>query len=77
MGRIPAVLLAPYPPGIAVMMPGEKFTESCKVILDYFVMVEECENKYPGFEEMLDIHGITVVEEGDDKVYKVICVKQL
>jgi len=30
MGRIPAVMLAPYPPGIAVIMPGERLLRNAQ-----------------------------------------------
>jgi len=73
MGRIPAVMLVPYPPGISVIMPGEKFTEKTQDILDYFAMAEEFDNKYPGF--TTEIHGVTVEDEGGQDIYKVMCVK--
>jgi len=74
MGRIPAIMLVPYPPGISVIMPGEKFTEKTQEILDYFAMSEEFDNKYPGF--TTEIHGVTIVTEGEEDVYKVMCVKE-
>ena len=34
-GRIAAVMLVPYPPGIPLIMPGERFTTQSRSILDY------------------------------------------
>jgi len=74
MGRIPAIMLAPYPPGIAVIMPGEKFTEKCKLILDYFAMAQEYDNLFPGFHT--EIHGMSIDEEDGQEVYRVMCIKK-
>ena len=76
MGRIPAVMLAPYPPGIAVIMPGERFTEKCRAVMDYFSMVEEIANRYPGFETLVDIHGMDIKKESGHNVYKIMCIKE-
>ena len=76
LGRIPAVMLAPYPPGIAVIMPGERFTEKCRAVMDYFSMVEEIANRYPGFETLVDIHGMDIKKESGHNVYKIMCIKE-
>ena len=34
-GRVAAVMLVPYPPGIPLIMPGERFTGETRSILDY------------------------------------------
>ena len=68
-GRITAVLLTPYPPGIPLLIPGERFN---KTIVRYLQFAREFNEKFPGFET--DIHGL-VAEEVDGKTcYFVDCV---
>jgi arginine decarboxylase len=69
-GRITAVLLTPYPPGIPLLIPGERFNRRIVEFLQFARMFNE---KFPGFDT--DIHGL--VEENIDgkKVYFVDCMK--
>jgi len=70
-GRITAVLLTPYPPGIPLLIPGERFN---KIIVNYLKFAREFNEKFPGFEA--DNHGL-VKEIVDGKaVYFVDCVTQ-
>jgi arginine decarboxylase len=70
-GRVTAVLLTPYPPGIPLLIPGEQFN---KVIVNYLKFAREFNEKFPGFEA--DNHGL-VKEMVDGKaVYFVDCVEQ-
>jgi arginine decarboxylase len=69
-GRITAVLLTPYPPGIPLLIPGERFN---KIIVDYLKFSRDFNKKFPGFES--DIHGL-VGEENGEKLYYVDCVRQ-
>ncbi len=70
-GRVTAVLLTPYPPGIPLLIPGEKFN---KVIVNYLKFAREFNEKFPGFET--DNHGL-VKEIVDGKaVYYVDCVEK-
>ncbi len=70
-GRITAVLLTPYPPGIPLLIPGEQFN---KVIVDYLKFASEFNEKFPGFET--DNHGL-VKQVVDGKAnYYVDCVAQ-
>ena len=70
-GRVTAVLLTPYPPGIPLLIPGEKFN---KVIVNYLKFAREFNEKFPGFET--DNHGL-VKEIIDGKaVYYVDCVEK-
>jgi ornithine decarboxylase len=55
-GRIAATLNLVYPPGIAVVVPGERYTERCKPMLDYFRMFEESYARFPGFTN--EIQGV-------------------
>ncbi|WP_346824888.1 arginine/lysine/ornithine decarboxylase [Ralstonia solanacearum] len=69
-GRITAILLTPYPPGIPLLIPGERFN---RTIVQYLQFARDFNKLFPGFET--DIHGL-VEEEIDDKVgYFVDCVR--
>ncbi len=70
-GRVTAVLLTPYPPGIPLLIPGERFNAT---IARYLQFAREFNDRFPGFET--DIHGL-VKENGDGKLrYYVDCVRQ-
>ena len=70
-GRVTAVLLTPYPPGIPLLIPGEKFNQ---VIVNYLKFAREFNEKFPGFET--DNHGL-VKEMVDGKaLYYVDCVEK-
>jgi len=56
--RIAAVAVIPYPPGIPMVMAGERFTDDQ---LDYLRSMEEFSAKFPGFE--LEIQGVDKVDE--------------
>jgi arginine decarboxylase len=64
--RITAVLLTPYPPGIPLLIPGERFNAT---IVRYLQFARDFNAKFPGFET--DIHGL-VKESGNG--YYVDCV---
>jgi arginine decarboxylase len=69
-GRVTAMLVTPYPPGIPLLIPGERFN---KIIVRYLKFAREFNGRFPGFET--DIHGL-VKETRDGKVvYCVDCVK--
>ena len=70
-GRVTAVLLTPYPPGIPLLIPGERFN---KTIVDYLKFARDFNRKFPGFET--DIHGLVAEKINGDKTYYVDCVKQ-
>ena len=48
-GRISATLALIYPPGIGVIVPGERWDERAQPMLDYFLAFEESFNRFPGF----------------------------
>jgi arginine decarboxylase len=56
MNRVAAVMVVPYPPGIPVIMPGERITPSSKAIQDYLINARAFDRLFPGFET--DIHGL-------------------
>ena len=69
-GRITSVLLTPYPPGIPLLIPGERFNAT---IVSYLKFARDFNERFPGFES--DIHGL-VKEDVDGKpVYYVDCVR--
>jgi ornithine decarboxylase len=48
-GRIAATLALIYPPGIGVIVPGERWDDRAQPMLDYFNAFEESFNRFPGF----------------------------
>jgi ornithine decarboxylase len=38
-----------YPPGIGVIVPGERWDERAQAMRDYFLAFEESFNRFPGF----------------------------
>ncbi len=69
-GRATSVMLTPYPPGIPLLIPGERFN---KTIVQYLRFAREFNSAFPGFET--DVHGL-IEEKIDGKlVYYVDCVR--
>jgi arginine decarboxylase len=68
-GRVTAVLLTPYPPGIPLLIPGEIFN---KTIVDYVKFARDYNQKFPGFET--DVHGLVAEMVDGEKRYFVDCV---
>jgi arginine/lysine/ornithine decarboxylase len=52
-GRVSTTLLTPYPPGIPLLIPGERFN---KKIVDYLRFTREFNQAFPGFDT--DVHGL-------------------
>lgn len=52
-GRTTAMLVTPYPPGIPLLIPGEKFNGT---IVRYLQFVRDFNSRFPGFET--DCHGL-------------------
>jgi arginine decarboxylase len=70
-GRVTSVLLTPYPPGIPLLIPGERFN---RTIVRYLQYARAFNDGFPGFET--DIHGL-VKDVSNGKVrYFVDCVLQ-
>ena len=65
-GRIPAVMMVPYPPGIPVIMGGELMDDKAAPIYEYLETRQDFENVFPGYES--DIHGVERVERGGKEV---------
>ncbi|CAN7564282.1 lysine decarboxylase [Pseudomonas sp. LjRoot71] len=68
-GRIAAVMLVPYPPGIPLIMPGERFTAQTRSIIDYLAFARTFDRSFPGFDA--DVHGL----QREDGLYTVDCIK--
>jgi arginine decarboxylase len=69
-GRVTAVLLTPYPPGIPLLIPGEQFN---KVIVNYLKFAREFNERFPGFET--DVHGLVKEIVEGKSTYYVDCVR--
>ncbi|HTK98187.1 MAG TPA: ornithine decarboxylase [Pseudomonadales bacterium] len=48
-GRISATLALIYPPGIGIVLPGERWDARARPMLDYFLAFQEAFNRFPGF----------------------------
>jgi arginine decarboxylase len=72
MNRVLAVMLVPYPPGIPLIMPGERLTKATKSIHDYLLYAREFDQKFPGFET--DIHGLRFEATPGGRRYLVDCI---
>ncbi len=70
-GRITTALLTPYPPGIPLLIPGERFNAK---IVRYLQFAREFNRQFPGF--ATDIHGLVEEEDADGrKRYCIDCVR--
>jgi arginine decarboxylase len=69
-GGAASVLLTPYPPGIPLLIPGERFN---RIIVEYLKFARMFNDRFPGFDT--DIHGL--VEENIDgqRRYSVDCLR--
>jgi arginine decarboxylase len=66
-------MLVPYPPGIPLIMPGERFTTTS--IIDYLKFARASDDRFPGFEA--DIHGLRFDHDAKGhKTWLVDCVKE-
>lgn len=69
-GRITAMLVTPYPPGIPLLIPGERFN---KTIVNYLKFARHFNEHFPGFET--DVHGLVKDDGAGNLGYYVDCVK--
>lgn len=61
--RIAASMLVPYPPGIPMLMPGERVSKHDHGLVGYLEALQEFDKEFPGFEH--EIQGVNVDEKGD------------
>ena len=69
-GRVAASMLVPYPPGIPVLMPGERMPDSDTGIIGYLRALQAFDKRFPGFEH--EIQGVNVDDKGDFWVRAII-----
>ena len=65
-GRIATTLILVYPPGIATIIPGERFDARAQPMIDYLLVFERAANLFPGFET--EIQGVYREREPDGSV---------
>jgi arginine decarboxylase len=61
--RIAGAMLVPYPPGIPILMPGERLGEAASATIRFLLALEEYGRRFPGFEH--EVHGIETDHEGN------------
>ena len=65
------MLVTPYPPGIPLLIPGERFNRS---IVEYLKFARSFNERFPGFDT--DVHGLFEEENADgSRRYYVDCVQ--
>lgn len=74
MGRTVAVMVVPYPPGIPVIMPGERITDATRSIQEYLLDARAFDEELPGFET--DIHGLRFEPTANGRRYLIDCLKE-
>jgi arginine decarboxylase len=73
-GRICAVQVVPYPPGIPLLMPGERFDEKTRGVGDFLLGLEAFDANFPGFGH--HIHGVEVkTDENNRPYYALYCLR--
>ena len=61
--RIAATLALIYPPGIGIVVPGERYDDAARPMIEYFKVFEEGCNRFPGFS--YEVQGVyQVANEG-------------
>jgi arginine decarboxylase len=68
-GRVTTMLVTPYPPGIPLLIPGERFN---RTIVEYLKFVRSFNERFPGFQT--DVHGLVVESARGETNYFVDCV---
>jgi arginine decarboxylase len=70
LGRVTTMLVTPYPPGIPLLIPGERFNA---VIISYLQWARSFNQLFKGFDT--DVHGLVVEQIDGVPTYFVDCVK--
>jgi arginine decarboxylase len=73
-GRTVAAMVVPYPPGIPVIMPGERCGPATRAIVDYLVSLQRFDALFPGFEN--EVHGVDPLMRDGRRVYYVYCIEE-
>ncbi|MBE0599802.1 MAG: aminotransferase class I/II-fold pyridoxal phosphate-dependent enzyme, partial [Burkholderiaceae bacterium] len=70
-GRVTTMLVTPYPPGIPLLIPGERFN---RTIVEYLKFVRGFNQTFLGFDT--DVHGLVIERRDGVDHYFVDCVAQ-
>ena len=70
LGRVTAMLVTPYPPGIPLLIPGERFNER---IVQYLQFARKFNAQFPGLET--DVHGLVEEQDGNELRFYVDCLR--
>jgi arginine decarboxylase len=68
-GRVTTMLVTPYPPGIPLLIPGERFN---RPIVEYLQFARSFNARFPGFDT--DVHGLFTDPSTGTNEYFVDCV---
>jgi arginine/lysine/ornithine decarboxylase len=71
-GRVTATLCVLYPPGIPVVVPGERFDAGSQAIVDYLRLFEAWDDHFPGFES--EVQGVVKETVDGHTSFSVNCV---
>ena len=69
-GRIAANSLIPYPPGIPMMISGERFGKGDSPQIGYLQALESWGREFPGFEH------VTEGAKLEDGIFRILCLKE-
>jgi arginine decarboxylase len=69
--RAAAVMVVPYPPGIPLLMPGERTGAADGPVLQYLLALQAFDARFPGF-----AHGIHGVERGPQGTFLIECLHE-
>jgi ornithine decarboxylase len=72
--RIAATLALIYPPGIGIVVPGERYDHAAEPMIQYFLTFEEGCNRFPGFS--YEVQGVYQVPEGERVRFYTYVVKE-
>ena len=73
-GRVAGTLALIYPPGIGIVVPGERYDERAQPMIDYFLAFEESCNRFPGFS--YEVQGVYQEPEGEGVRFYTYVVKE-
>jgi ornithine decarboxylase len=65
-GRIAATMALVYPPGIGVVVPGERWDDRAAPMIAYLKLFEDSYAHFPGFEN--EIQGVYPERDQDGRV---------
>jgi arginine decarboxylase len=67
--------VVPYPPGIPLLMPGERFGKDTRAVGDFLLGLEAFDAAFPGFGH--DTHGVEVkTDESGRPYYALYCLRR-